>query len=350
MDMTFNDTRIGFDSNNHTSSVITAVCLTVISILDLAGNLLVLVAISINRNLRSLSDLFVANLAVADLCQAGVGIPLRVANFLRSEHEPIIPCQVVVLFSILFGGASNVNMLLVGADKFIAIKWPFKYTSWATVKLFICTITFSWLSLFLFAVSPLVGWGKAKNVHSSQVCRFTTTLEKGEMTAIYIFIHGIPLTTIIIIYFFILKETFRHSRVIAAQEFSLRRNNSPINDPSLTNEEMSTNGDEQRQKHRGNLTSRMRARTSNRRRRGVRMVAVLVGMFIILVLPIILIDVVEIWRKKLAPTVVINVAICLIYANSGVNVFIYAGWNSEYRRTFRLVLTSLWKFIIGPCS
>lgn len=80
------------------------------------------------------------------------------------------------------------------------------------------------------------------------------------------------------------------------------------------------------------------------------MIAVLLGVFIILVLPIILIDVVELWKAPFAPPAVVNVAICLIYANSGVNIFIYAGWNTEYRRTFRLVLLRLWTLVTSSRS
>lgn len=352
MDMTFNNSRTVYDGKHHTSSVITAVCLIVISIIAFGGNLLVLAAICINRNLRSVSDLFVANLAVADLCQAVVAIPLRVTILLgEARQTPFIPCHVVVLFTILFGGASNVNILLLSVDRFIAIKWPFKYNSWVTVKLFISALVLSWLSLFLVAILPLLGWGRAENVALSPTCRFSVTLERDYVVTCYILIHGIPLTTILVIYLFILKATFRHSRAIAAQELSLRTNNSPaINNHSITNEEMSTNDEQQQQRKRGNLSLRMRARNSSRRSKGARMVAVLVGVFIILVLPIIVIDVVEIWQEPFAPPAVVNVAICLIYANSGVNVFLYAGWNTEYRRTFRLVLVSLWKLVKKPCS
>ena len=80
------------------------------------------------------------------------------------------------------------------------------------------------------------------------------------------------------------------------------------------------------------------------------MIAILIGVFILLVLPIVVIDVVEMWEQPSAPPIVVNIAICLIYANSGVNVFIYAGWNAEYRRNFHRILLSLWKVITSPCS
>lgn len=59
MNVTVNDLRAFQESKHHTISVITATCLIAISAVALGGNLIVLAAIAINRNLRSLSDLFV---------------------------------------------------------------------------------------------------------------------------------------------------------------------------------------------------------------------------------------------------------------------------------------------------
>lgn len=143
--MMLNKTENDTYGKYYTSSVILAVCLIVVSVFAFGGNLLVLAAITINRNLRSMSDLFLANLAVADLCQAALAIPLRVATLLETRPEPSIPCQVNVCLAILFGGASNINILFVSVDRFIAIKWPFTYNSWVTMKLFVCSILISWL-------------------------------------------------------------------------------------------------------------------------------------------------------------------------------------------------------------
>lgn len=350
--MIFNSTENVSDGKYHTSSVITAVCLIVISTFAFGGNLLVLAAIAINRNLRSISDLFLANLAVADLCQAALAVPLRVAILLETRPEPSIPCRVVVCFAILFGGASNINILFVSVDRFIAIKWPFNYNSWVTMKLFFCSLLVSWLSLVVFAILPLVGLGRSEGP-TSATCRFTATLAREYVAIGYILIHGVPLVTIVILYIYILKASFRHSRAIAAQEFSLRTNNSLSNENSITHEEFSTNGEQNLEKHRvrANLRHRSnRVTNTSRRGKGARMIAVLLGVFIILVLPIILIDVVELWKAPFAPPAVVNVAICLIYANSGVNIFIYAGWNTEYRRTFRLVLLRLWTLVTSSRS
>ena len=342
-----------FNHDKYSSnSVVTAACLIVIAVIAFGGNLLVLVSIGVNRNLRSSADILLANLAVADLGQAVVSIPLRVMGFLRADDQEtsLIPCGVVTMFSILFGGASNINILLVTIDRFAAIRWPFRYSTCSTARIFITIVAVSWLYLFLLAILPLVGWGQAENVAPSPTCRFTLTLSRDYLVTCYILVHGISLTTIIVLYIFILKAALRHSRAIAAQEFCLRATNTDIDHHSITNEDLTTKGEQNLQTTRGLPFQRMRLRNSNKRSRGARMIAVLVGVFIVLVLPIILIDMIELWRGPSVPPAVINVTICMIYANSGINVFIYGGWNSEYRRTFRLVFASVWNFMRRPCS
>ncbi|XP_022782690.1 adenosine receptor A2b-like [Stylophora pistillata] len=358
MDFTFNITDDIPQGKYDSSSVMTAVCLILISISAVVGNLLVLAAIVIKRNLRTISDLYLANLAIADLLQAALAIPLRATVLLgMGKQQAPIPCSVVIFFTLLFGGISNISILLVSVDRFTAIKWPFKYHTWFTMKAFVGSVILSWSSMFLFAASPLVGWGRSDDPSLSPSCRFSSTLDRTYVAIGYIFIHGLPLMTIITVYFFILKASFRHSRAIAAQELSLQLNNSQLKENSFTCGELSTNGEQRRTTngnngHTGLPRMRMRnhVRNSGRSGKGARMIAILIGVFIILVLPIIVIDVVEMWKQSSAPPIVVNIAICLIYTNSGVNVFIYASWNAEYRRNFHRILHALWKVVTSPCS
>ena len=62
------------------------------------------------------------------------------------------------------------------------------------------------------------------------------------------------------------------------------------------------------------------------------------GSFILLVVPIIIIDIVEMLRGAVVPVPVVKTTVLMIYANHCVNVFIYAGFNSDYRKTFKKIV------------
>ena len=68
------------------------------------------------------------------------------------------------------------------------------------------------------------------------------------------------------------------------------------------------------------------------------MVVVLVGLFIVLVLPITLIDLLGAFEQSSVPPIVAKIAVCMIYTNATINVFVYAGFNGEFRRTFGQII------------
>ena len=336
------------DDSTRLEVILMGVILILISLISTAGNLLVLCAIYSNSSLRTMADYLLANLAVADFLQASVAMPLRLVDLfeLKPSSKPVISCSVVIFFTILLGGASNINVLLVSVDRLIAIRWPFKYYGVVTLNRVLILIGLCWGFLLTFALLPLVGWGKRPSPPPSLACRFTDTLEREYIITTYVPIHGLCLLAILLIYAVILKAACRHSRAIAAQEFCMQRN-APLAEQSDCAQSTATKHSSISLKN----PRRTRHTTANspRQSRAVRTVAIMVGLFIVLVLPIIVIDVIELWAGPVAPPTLVNIAICMIYANSGVNVFIYAGSNDEYRRTFKRLLGTLWSGLTPSC-
>ena len=83
---------------------------------------------------------------------------------------------------------------------------------------------------------------------------------------------------------------------------------------------------------------RKRKADAARQRKATRIVAAVVGCFILLVVPIIIIDIVEMLRGTVVPASVVKTTVLMIYANHCVNVFVYAGFNSDYRKTFKKLI------------
>jgi len=71
------------------------------------------------------------------------------------------------------------------------------------------------------------------------------------------------------------------------------------------------------------------------------MVITLVGLFVILVLPITIIDLMGVFGVSDVPPLVAKIAVCMIYTNATINVFVYAGFNGEFRRTFREIFRAV---------
>ena len=77
-----------------------------------------------------------------------------------------------------------------------------------------------------------------------------------------------------------------------------------------------------------------------RTRKATRTVLAIIGFFIVLFLPITIIDIIELGGKSRVkiPQPVFIVALCMVCANTCVNMFVYGGYNTDYRKAYWSVL------------
>ena len=81
------------------------------------------------------------------------------------------------------------------------------------------------------------------------------------------------------------------------------------------------------------------------------MIITLVGLFIILVLPNTVIDLIGAFGESHVPPLIAKIAVCMIYTNATINLFVYAGFNGEFRRTFCEIFRSVKAQVVRllPC-
>lgn len=281
------------------------------------GNLLVILAVFANTRLRSLNgNRLLCSLAVADFLQGAVAVPMRIAE--TYPHYPhLLSCRVSIPFSIMFGGTSNVTILFISLERFLSIYFPYLYVHFITGRSVNLTIAFSWTTVGILSVmsaSPLC-WQKQQ---THQLCSFPLHLSKEYLVVLYIYVHLIPLTFVTMIYGFILKASCSQHRRIHQQKLAVATNHTSVRTQSPVY---------------NSLGEYLRVLKS------VRIVTVVAGLFIILVSPIIVIDVMEIMQGDRPSQEVVMVTVCMIYANSCVNVFVYAGLNRDFRVAFKRILT-----------
>ena len=75
--------------------------------------------------------------------------------------------------------------------------------------------------------------------------------------------------------------------------------------------------------------------------KAAKMVAIVVGFFVIFVVPIVLVDIAEIaCGHPCAASWVVSLAVCLSYMNPAANIFAYATTSTEYRKAYLKILRS----------
>ena len=139
-----------------------------VSVVAVVGNFMVIVAILWNRKLRTVCNFLFLNLAVADMLQGAISMPLRLADQLNQTDtdKPLIPCLVVIPLTVFLFGASNFNLTLISLDRFLALRRPFLYPSLAVPCKVSIIIAVSWMLIFIIAFLPIMGWGAADTAKS----------------------------------------------------------------------------------------------------------------------------------------------------------------------------------------
>lgn len=293
-------------------------------VISILGNLLVIVAIFESSRLRSLkSNKLLCNLAIADFLQGAVAIPMRIVET-YPNWTYLISCRVSIPFSILFGGTSNITILFVSFERFLSVYFPFLYAHYMTGRSINLIIVYSWFSVGILSVMSASPWCWKEYVLQNQMCSFPMYLTNEYIWTLYVYVHLIPITCVLLIYGFILKASCVQHRQIYQQKVAVWVNQSGRKDsysPSMAQ---------------GNTLGEYLKMFKS-----VKVVTAVAGLFIFLVSPIIIIDVMDVLQRGRPAQEIVNTAVCMIYANNFVNVFVYAGLNKDFRQAFKKILTKM---------
>lgn len=103
--------------------------LLIVTVAIIVGNVLVIVAVGKFKKLRKTTNVVLASLAVADLLVGTVTVPLYITWTMHPDlfnHSPFM-CRMALLSSLLVVAASQLNLLLLSIERYLAVCLPFKH-------------------------------------------------------------------------------------------------------------------------------------------------------------------------------------------------------------------------------
>lgn len=125
-------------------------------ILGTLGNLLVLMVIFINIRLASVSNLLLANLGLIDLLCTAYLVPGATYKLFCIGMG--MECHVPNTFLLVQGGivqfvvaAAVFSLFAIAMDRYIAVSFPFKYSSLVTKRRVVFSVLLSWIAAGLIA-------------------------------------------------------------------------------------------------------------------------------------------------------------------------------------------------------
>ncbi|XP_078370413.1 octopamine receptor beta-2R-like [Oculina patagonica] len=152
------------DTRSLPAVVIHTVILAVTTILALIGNSLVCLAFYRNRRLRTVTNLYVMSLAVADMMVAMFLFPFgAVASGLRRWPFSFNFCHFTGFLAVYWGQVSTWTLALTAINRYFCVVKPLRYSVFFTRKKTILSIVVMWIyllvqSLSLYAVPVIYRW------------------------------------------------------------------------------------------------------------------------------------------------------------------------------------------------
>ncbi|XP_008708683.2 melatonin receptor type 1A [Ursus americanus] len=169
-------------------------------VVDVLGNLLVILSVYRNKKLRNAGNLFVVSLAVADLVVAVYPYPLVLTSIVHNGWNlGYLHCQISAFLMGLSVIGSIFNITGIAINRYCYICHSLKYDKLYSNKNSLCYVLLIW-TLTLAAVMPNLRTGTLQYDPRIYSCTFAQTISSAYTTAVVVFHFIVPITIVIFCY------------------------------------------------------------------------------------------------------------------------------------------------------
>lgn len=295
--------------------IVTIIILVIVA--SVCGNLLVCVAILLNKRLRKTTNYFTFSLAISDLMTAFFSMPFDVEVLIHpyqwSGGEFL--CNFWTFMYLMAAPTSMLNLMAVSLDRYLAISTPLKYYTVMKPKVALLIIAIIWLYSLTFTTTGMVRWPYyAEGSVIEGLCNFNVSPYYSVVSSAVNFI--LPTLIMCVIYYQIYKIASAHALRIAKQEVS-------TSVASNSNEDSAT------------ITSEKKR--IKRNIKAAKTIAIIVSTFLLCWIPLTLTSTVgSLCRECLMVNAELWMAfIVLAYMNSAMNPILYSFFNQQFRESFK---------------
>ena len=200
------------------------VLLSFMCLLIVTANGLVIFLIHKKKSLRTLTNMFLASLALSDLMSALLGIPLLVICLVRDVIKVCVSSSIIIRFTAI---SSVYHVLLIACDRYIFIVHSINYHFLVTKRRAMGAILAIWLLSFLASAVQL-SW---QNLQEEALTEFDETAEemdiKYSLACIALFF-AIPLLFICYLYGHIFYISLKRNRLDRQLSKNLQQQNRSV--------------------------------------------------------------------------------------------------------------------------
>ncbi|XP_038073313.1 alpha-1B adrenergic receptor-like [Patiria miniata] len=205
-----------FRFEDYTQRAIMATIICLVAVVGSVGNVMVLLAVILSRKLQTRTNVFVVNLAVADLVTC-FSAPFTVVALLSKVGWPMpeIVCSIMAAIGFTSLSCSIMNLAAIAINRYVLItKTTATYRSIYTPKKITVMVVFTWVYPALVCCLPFLGVGKWGYSDKYKTCTQDTSHETSDFFSLIgsVLIYPVPLIILSVCYFKIYRHVTSHMR------------------------------------------------------------------------------------------------------------------------------------------
>ncbi|XP_008217710.1 orexin receptor type 2 isoform X2 [Nasonia vitripennis] len=295
----------------------------IVFIVGLVGNALVCLAVYRNHTMRTVTNYFIVNLAVADLLVIIICLPPTILwDITETWFLGLMPCKIVLYLQTVSVSVSVLTLTFISIDRWYAICFPLRFKS--TTSRAKTAIIIIWVMALLFDIPDLLVFytHQDRKLHGKTIL-FTQCLPSWSRENQIAF----NIIKLILLYTGpLMFMSFAYCQIVRV----LWRNDIPGH--NLSTRIINAN-DLSSQSNVGNPEGQLKSR-----RKAAKMLVAVVLMFAVCCFPVHLLNILR-SSIVIRSSDLVNITSCLVhwlyYANSAINPLIYNFMSGKFRREFK---------------
>ncbi|KPP69148.1 5-hydroxytryptamine receptor 2C-like [Scleropages formosus] len=340
-----------------------ALLILVIIFLTVGGNILVILAVSLEKRLQNATNFFLRSLAVADMLVGILVMPVSLINILYDYVWPLPSalCPIWIYLDVLFSTASIMHLCAISLDRYVAIRHPIqhsRFNSRTKAKLKIAAV---WtISIGISMPIPVIGLHNEDHVFVNGSCELNEErfMLVGSFVAFFI-----PLVIMVVTYCLTVTVLQRQASVFLHESNTLTSQATPTQAPPTRRTSLlCLKGDPARGttppdsisilpssgaasqmsspagRDSGSFGRRGMMQAIKNERRASKVLGVVFFLFLVMWCPFFITNVMFVLCRETCNisllTELLKVFVWVGYISSGVNPLVYTLFNKTYRRAF----------------
>ncbi|XP_057707660.1 trace amine-associated receptor 13c-like [Corythoichthys intestinalis] len=193
------------------------VLLSSISIITVVLNLLVIFSITYFRQLHTPTNLLLLSLSVSDLLVGVLLMPVEIIYIEACWLLGDVACTLYYVIDYIITSASVANMVLISADRYMAICRPLSYLCYITNRTMHVGVSLCWLCSIAYRLLLLHDHLRKPGRSNSCLGECVVVISKVAGTVDLVFTFALPILVILVLYVQVLVVAFHHARGIRSQ-------------------------------------------------------------------------------------------------------------------------------------